>query len=414
MRKIISSIDLGSGTIKFLICELIKEKVNVLCSYDVKSKGIKNGVILNEIEVIGVLKDGIKHVEEIIGLKIKKSLVTMPALSAEFYLGEGEINITNPEKQITGADVIRAIQTSASNSLPSNMELVMTIPVDFRINGEEVVKDPKKITANTLGVKNVLVMSPKKNVYDIFKCFEKAGIEITDILYGIVGDYYTNKNNLTDEQIGAVINLGNDTTTVGIFNKGILTNAEALEIGGSNIDSDISFIYKINRKDAKYLKENFALAHRRMADASETEEIVNKLGEKVVINQYEISEIVYSRMMEILNLAKKQINLLTKKEISYIIITGGLTEIDDFSLIVEEIFGKNVILGDIRELGIRNNKYSNVLGIVKCFDEKLRLRDKAYSIFNATEQQELGEAVKRINVNNDGILGKIFGYFFDN
>ena len=42
--------------------------------------------------------------------------------------------------------------------------------------------------------------------------------------------------------------------------------------------------------------------------------------ENIKINQYEISEIISSRLKEILNLARKQINLLTKMEISYIII----------------------------------------------------------------------------------------------
>ena len=68
---------------------------------------------------------------------------------------------------------------------------------------------------------------------------------------------------------------------------------------------------------------------------------MKKTGEHIKINQYEVSDIVYSRIREILELAKKQINLLTKKEISYIIITGGTTEMEGFSKVYKEIFGKN-------------------------------------------------------------------------
>lgn len=414
MRKIIASADLGSNTIKIVVAEVIKDKLHVLGVSDTHTKGIKNGLITNEEEVLKALREGIKKVEEMIGLKITKMLISIPSLEADFCLGEGITTITNEEKIIDGKDIVRALQASAYNRIPSNRELVSILPLEFIINEEEVVNDPKNIKGNKLGVKTVIVTAPKSNVHSIIKCFEKLSIEVIDITFGTIGDYYTFKNPQIDEQIGAIINLGEDTTTVSIFNKGIITNTEVVLVGGTNIDNDISFIYKVTKSDAKFLKEKLALAHRRYADPSETEVINTKLGEKLRINQYEVTEIVMSRLLEILNLAKKQINLLTKKEISYIIITGGLTEFTDINLILEEVFGKNYTLGEVKELGVRDNKYSSALGLIKYFDQKLKLRDKNFSIFNKDEESELGTVSKRINVNNDSIIGKIFGYFFDN
>ena len=58
-----------------------------------------------------------------------------------------------------------------------------------------------------------------------------------------------------------------------------------------NIDKDIAYIYKLNY-DAKYLKEKLALANIRRANPKENMKIVNKEGEELVINQYELTEIV--------------------------------------------------------------------------------------------------------------------------
>ena len=52
-----------------------------------------------------------------------------------------------------------------------------------------------------------------------------------------------------------------------------------------------------------------------------------------------------------MDLAKKQINLLTKMEISYIIITGGTTEVNDFNLVVDEVFGKEMKSYKVKERG---------------------------------------------------------------
>lgn len=54
----------------------------------------------------------------------------------------------------------------------------------------------------------------------------------------------------------------------------------------------------------------------------EYSEVKNIYGDVVRVNQFEISEVVYSRLGEILNLAKKEIRSLTSRNIDYAIITG--------------------------------------------------------------------------------------------
>ena len=191
-----------------------------------------------------------------------------------------------------------------------------------------------------------------------------------------------------------------------------ITNNEVINLGGQNIDNDISFIYKVTRSDAKRLKEKMALAASTMAKASESETVTNKLGEEIKVNQYELSEIVMSRLKELLDLVKKQINLLTKKEISYIIFTGGMTEIANFDILLDEVFGKIAKLNVTQQLGARDNKYSTGIGMIKYYDSKLRLRNKNFSIFSNDELEDLSGKHKKINISENSLLGKIFGFFF--
>ena len=158
-------------------------------------------------------------------------------------------------------------------------------------------------------------------------------------------------------------------------------------------------------------KEKFALAHKNSASTSEIIECLTKTGEHIKINQYEVSDIVYSRIREILELSKKQINLLTKKDISYIIITGGTTEMEGFSKVYKEIFGKNAEISNIEELGVRNNRYSSALGIIKLYHSKLKFRGLVASTISESEQEELFSEKKKID---NSLLGKVYSYFFDN
>ncbi len=414
MRKILAGVDIGSNTIKVIVAELVKNKVNVLAVAEKETKGIKNGLVVNPDTFTPVLKEAIKKAEDILGLKIKKVVITVPSFDAEFQVGDGLTTITSEDKVIKGIDIVRAMQASIYNRIPENYELVDIVPAGFKINEEETVQNPLNLVAEKLQVKAIITMVPKRNIVPLLECFQKIDVEVIDTCLGSIGDYYALRNEKLDDQVGVLINIGDAITTISVFNKGLLMNTEIIEIGGQNIDNDISFIYKVTKNDAKNLKENLGLAHKRFAQASNAQSVTNKLGEDISINQYELSEIIMSRLEEILNLAKKQINHLTKKEIHYIIVSGGVSEMVDFDLTLESVFGRSAKLAMMREIGIRNNKYSSCLGSIKNYNHKLKLRGKEFSIFSPEEMEELSGKHKKINLADNSILGKLFGYFFDN
>ena len=413
MRKIIASLDIGSHTIKLVVGEIVKNKLNILACVDTPARGIKKGFIVNPESAIEALADVFKKGEEQMGLPIKKVIVSVPSNGIDCFLSEGYTSITNPEKVITSNDLVRSLQAAVYNKVLDNQELVTILPTKFLVNDTVVTDLPVGMKAEKLKVKAVVVTVPKKNVTPIIRCLERIGVNVVDVTIGALGDYYEFKDNKNSSEVGAVINIGASKTTVSIFNKGIITASEIIDIGGDNIDYDLGYVYKINRKDSLYIKENIALADKNMAQASESVIVEDKNGDKIKINQYSASEIVMSRLEEILNLAKKQINLLTKKQISYIIITGGVTETTEFKDIVGYIF-KDATVGNVLEIGARCNKYATSVGLIKYYDSRLRLRNRDFSIFSIEEQENLSGIHKKVNINDNSILGKLFGYFFDN
>ena len=413
MRKIIASLDIGSHTIKLVVGEIVKNKLNILACVDTPARGIKKGFIVNPESAIEALEDVFKKCEEQMGLPIKKVIVSVPSNGIDCFLSEGYTSITNPEKIITSNDLIRSLQAAVYNKVLDNQELMTILPTKFLVDDTVVTDLPVGRKAEKLKVKAVVVTVPKKNVTPIVRCLERIGVSVVDVTIGALGDYYEFKDNKNSSEVGAVINIGASKTTVSIFNKGIITASEIIDIGGDNIDYDLGYVYKINRKDSLYIKENIALADKNMAQASESVIVEDKNGDKIKINQYSASEIVMSRLEEILNLAKKQINLLTKKQISYIIITGGVTETTEFKDIVSYIF-KDATVGNVLEIGARCNKYATSVGLIKYYDSRLRLRNRDFSIFSIEEQENLSGIHKKVNINDNSILGKLFGYFFDN
>ena len=71
MKRIYSSIDIGSDTIKVVVCELYKNKLNLLAASSVKSKGIKKGLITDFEQAERSIKQAFVEIEEMLGIQIK-------------------------------------------------------------------------------------------------------------------------------------------------------------------------------------------------------------------------------------------------------------------------------------------------------------------------------------------------------
>lgn len=408
MRNVYTSLDIGTDSIKIVVCQLYNNKLNLLAASSVKSEGIKKGMIVNQETASNSIKKAINEVEEMLGIEIKKVIASIPNDKSEFFMVSGKTSVSS-ESEITGKEVAKVLESSLKNLDIGDNEIVNIVPIDFTLDNQVGLQDPRGKIGHMLSSRAVVSTVPKKNMYNIVSILENIGLEVVDISLNSIGDINTFRNRTTANQMGAIINIGYDSSSITIYNKDIAIKSSVIDLGSKNIDSDIAYIYKISLADSIKLKEKFALSHKRYAGKNEFYEISNKFGEKLKVNQFEISEIVMSRIEEILTLARKEINLLTNRDVDYIIITGGTSSMDSFNVITEEILGNNAKVGSIKVLGVRNNKYSSAVGNIIYFINKLKLRNMEYTMVDDYEYEEEN---KIMNVINDSMLGKVFGYFF--
>ena len=407
MRKIYSCVDIGSNSIKIIVCEYLDKKYNVLSSTIQETTSVRKGVVCDEQLFIDELHKALKNINNSLGIKIDKVILNVPIYDAKYTLVDGYTTITGEDNIITGEDMVNALQASIYNKIDKSEELVTIMPIKYILNDDEkiVIKEPRGLQADKLKVFAIMITVPKKNIYKVVSSVEKLGIEIVDILFGSIGDYTLFKDEVYDTSTVGVINFGTDKIELSIFNNGIITNSTIIQYGTRNIDNYISYVYNIKKSQAKRIKEIFALADTEYASQSEVYEINNRSSIKTKISQYEVSQIISNRIKEILQNSKKELNHLTKKEISYIIITGGISNIPGFESVAKEVFGDTYKKSEIDIVGIRNNSYSSCMGMIVYFLNKLKIRGKSYSMFDEDKEVELIDTKK-----NDNIFGKVFDY----
>ena len=410
MSSIYTGIELGTDSIKIVVLEKINEQYHVLSSVCSESAGIRNSHVYYIKAASIAVNKAVKSASEMLGAKITKAIVCVPPTHCNMDIVNGSVDVVN--SKITGEDVCNVLNEALKDQDFSEFELVTAIPISFTVDEEENIKDPKGMRGEVLSSKIVIGTMPKEELYRCLEVLKLAGVEALDVGFTSTGDYYTIKNSKYDGIVGAIINIGEDNTNVAVYNKGIQIKNAVLPVGSSNVDKDLAYIFKMKENAARNLKETFAVSMSNYADSTDIVEVKNNNGEIKEISQVGVSKVVESRIREILKLAKNEIKNLTNREISYIIVTGGLSELAGFGYLVEEMFGAMAKVCNITTMGIRHNKYVSVLGIVKYLDDKLSLRGKQMNMIDGDELDDLVSPQHKM-INNENIIGKVLGHFFD-
>ena len=127
MKEIISSLDIGSSTVKLIVGEVYKEEVHVLSVSEVKSKGIKRGIIVNPDETLISLKELFQRAEETLNINLNKVILIVPSYYAEFLVTEGSSTITNPEGIVQSPDIVRTFQACIYNKKRKNNITIISL-----------------------------------------------------------------------------------------------------------------------------------------------------------------------------------------------------------------------------------------------------------------------------------------------
>ena len=216
MKHIYTSLDIGTDTIKIVVCELYQNKLNLLASNAFKSEGIKKGLITDPELATKCIRGAFNEIEDMLGIKIRKVVTSIPSFNAEYNIIKGSLNIKNEDHIITTNEVLNVLEVAVKSNPYTSRELITVLPIDYSVDDKSFIKDPKGMHGNILGCRAVMVTTPKKNVYSVIGLLENIGIEVVDISLNNIGDLYAFNNSNFAEKVGAIINIGHEITTISL------------------------------------------------------------------------------------------------------------------------------------------------------------------------------------------------------
>lgn len=383
MRKVYTALEISDSNIKLLILEKINNDFFPIYKDKIDTNGLKDGKILIESEVANSLSILLDNCFKRTGIKIDKTILIVPTVNASFMAVGDSIEIDNLTTSISSYDLSKLYSKLRKDNITYNTEMVMLKPITYYVDGLPVINPIGKEGLN-LETRSVLGFMPKNVLYPYFTLLHNLHIDVLGVIYNLVGDYELIKTPETNSSLSVMINMGDDLTYIGIFNKGVLINSSTLNLGINFILKDIASTYNISLANAKFLKDNYISLSSKSSGDYDTINLDTLENINIKIKSEEVSKMFGSRLVSVLRSIGSEIKKLTSKNVDYLLFSGGLTEIKGSKELLETVFN-NIVINDVKMIGVRDNSFSSIIGGIIYFVNEEKANGRDISILSEEE-----------------------------
>jgi len=354
--SLLAALDIGSHKNACFIARVIDDDggIEVLGVGYQASRGVKNGIITDIEAADNAIRQAVHAAEnmaadEMKGFPLRDVIINVPGTQTKSYNLLVDVQISG--QIITKNDVYRAL-VKAQNQVTSNeSEVVHTIPVDCRIDGNDGIRDPVEMTGDSLEVDVHVVTGVMASLQNMASCIERSHLDVSALCSA---PYAAGLAALVEDEMDlgcTVIDMGAGITSFAVFQQGAMVYSDAIPIGGGHVTNDIAQGLTCSNADAERLKTLYGSAMVTNSDENELID-VPQLGEsdKHAPNHVPralLIGIIQPRLEEIFELIRTrleqndQANFVGRR----VVLTGGASQLPGLRDLAQTILDKQVRLG---------------------------------------------------------------------
>ena len=351
-----AALDIGSSKVCCIIAKISRDKRIKIVGYGYNaSKGIKNGVITDLNQATLAVCNAVETAEQMANERIDRVIVNVSGDKIKSVIKTAAISI-NKNRPISENEINKVIEKGIHKINVEGNELIHCLPMSYRCDNGEEIKDPRNIYGSELSVDILLGLIPDIVFRNEHTIIANAHLEIAEKAFSA---YASGLACLVEDEmeIGAtVVDIGGGTTSICSFKHGHPTYFASLPVGGNNITNDIAWGLTTSTAHAERLKTLHGCAFMTTKDK---EELINvyPVGEEddSLIKQVpkaELISIITPRIEETFELVNHKLDEQGLRGISShrIVLTGGTSSLSGIQNVASMVLDKQVRLGKPRNI----------------------------------------------------------------
>lgn len=307
------------------------------------TKGLRHGYVVDSAAAIISIKNAVSMAEKNSGVRINRAFVAIGGLSLRGEFSSGSVIISKANGEVTNLDISKALQDCEENLSLNNKKVIQVLPISFRLDGKEVLGRPEGMSGTKLEAKALFATYSTQHLDDLIAAIAGAGVETIDIVPSpiAIGAIALSERK---KIVGvALVDIGDQTTSLSVFENGLLMSIHTFSIGATDITNDIAIGFKIPLEKAEDLKKG-----------NITEEFPRK----------KLDEIIEARLSDIFELIQNHLRKIKRAEL----LPAGIVFV-----------GGGASIGGIEELSRSLLKLPASLGTAEIFgSSKTKLREASW------------------------------------
>lgn len=330
-------IDVGSSSVRCVIGQYadLQDTISIVGVGQASNKGFRKGVVVDIVESAKAIDKAIASAERMSGQQVHGATVNINGAHISGLDSRGVVAVSGHD--ISADDVYRAEDAATVMQLPANREIIQVFARNYRLDGQDNIKDPIGMSGTRLEIDAHVVTASAPAVKNLGKLFETAKVPINQVVVsGLAAAKAVLTRDLSENGI-LLLDIGAVTTNIVVYEDGEVQYVSVLPVGGNNITNDLAIGLRCELEVAEKLK----VAYDKLPTDSKQKAKTFNLKVKKQQFSFEterIDIIISARLEELFEQVDKELKKIDKsgRLPGGVIITGGTSQLKGVDLIARD------------------------------------------------------------------------------
>lgn len=316
-------LDIGTSRVRCVVGTRDEETgaVSIVGHGEAENQGMRKGVIMHIDEAAEAVVQAVTAAERISGKTIDQATVNINGSHVSGMNSRGVIAISSTNREITVEDRERVEEAAAIVKLPANREIMQVFAKNYRLDGQDNLKDPVGMHGVRLEVDCHIVTAATPNVRNLELMLEKAQVAARNRTVSSLAAAEAVLDRKQKEAGTAVVDIGAGTTNLTVIEDGEIQHVAVIPMGGIHITNDLAIGLKTDLEVAEQVK----LKHAHLGDTTDKTFRIIVDGAGHTFEMLETNMIVEARVDELLEYIDKELQRIhrSRKLPGGIVFVGG-------------------------------------------------------------------------------------------
>lgn len=364
-------IDIGTQKVRCIVGiqdQNNPSKLSVVGHGFADNTGMRKGVITHIDEVAEAVIKAVTEAERVTGTSITTATVNVNGSQVQGLNSRGVIAISTANREISPADRLRAEEAASTIQMPPNREIVQVFSKNYRVDGQDNIKDPVGMQGVRLEVDTHIVTATTPNMKNLTEALQSARVHPNRYTLSSLASAEATLNRQQREAGTVVLDIGAGTIGFAVIEDGEIQHVAVIPMGGMHITNDLAIGLKTDLDIAEEVK----IAHGSINAEDSTDPVrITRDDQTYEFDAQDIRLIIESRMDEIFEYVEKELRKVGKSQKlpGGVVLTGGTANLQGIAGFAKDKLQLAARVGSIEQVNglldtITKPDYATAVGLM--------------------------------------------------